>query len=182
MENGDNPSVKNSGTGFAAVCGLAQKKGIPVRWFCPGDAVTEREVTFTCLHPEASYPTYDTNDASLTLLLECGDTAIVFTGDIGENAEACVAPALREKMMNKETVVLKTAHHGSKYSTSKAFLEVLQPQLAVISYGKDNRFGHPHIETLERLQNVGSQIALIPEQGTVTVRIGEKKTLVTGYR
>ena len=182
MENGDNPSVKNSGTGFAAICKLALEKEIPVFWFVPGDTVTENEVVFTCLHPDVSYPTHDTNDASLTLLLECGNTAIVFAGDIGENAEACVAPALRKKMMHKETVILKTAHHGSKYSTSKAFLEVLQPQLAVVSYGKDNRFGHPHVETLERLQNAGSKIALIPEYGTVTVCIGNEKTEVSGYR
>lgn len=168
--------------GFVTICKLAREKEIPVLWFEPGNTVTENKIVFTCLHPDENYPTYDTNDASMTLLLECQNTAMLFTGDIGENAETSVGPVLKNKMKDKETVVLKTAHHGSKYSTSEAFLEAVQPDIAVISYGKDNRFGHPHTETLERLQSVGSRIVLIPEYGTVTVRMKNKETEVTGYR
>ena len=73
-------------------------------------------------------------------------------------------------------------HHGSKNSTSEAFLKILQPDIAVISCGKNNRFGHPHEDTLERVKKVGSKVVTTPESGTVSVRISEGKTTLTGYK
>jgi len=168
--------------GFATIYKLAQKNGIPVLWFDTGDKVTEDGLSFTCLHPYAAYPTYDTNDASMVLMMECQNTVVLFTGDVGEHGEENVGLSL-SKILNieDETVVLKVAHHGSKNSTSEAFLELLQPDIAVVSCGKDNRFGHPHQETLERLKKVGSKVVTTPEEGAVLVRISEEKTTLAGY-
>lgn len=164
--------------GFVSIYKLARKNGIPVLWFDTGDKVKEDGLAFTCLHPDEDYPAYDTNDASMVLMLECQNTVILFTGDIGIDGEEHVLSRLDDK----KTLVLKVAHHGSKNSTSEAFLEVAQPEAAVISCGKNNSFGHPHEETLERLQRVESEVVSTPESGTVTVRINEEGMVVTGYK
>ena len=63
--------------------------------------------------------------------------------------------------------VLKTGHHGSRYATSESFLQYIKPQYAVISCGKKNRYGHPHKETLERLQDAGAEVYRTDSSGAV---------------
>ena len=63
--------------------------------------------------------------------------------------------------------VLKVAHHGSKHSSSLKFLEQVQPKVAVISVGAGNSYGHPHPETLERLDNVGGKVLRTDELGAI---------------
>ncbi len=182
---------QNEEKGFIAIYKLAQEKGITVLWFDTGDRVAEAGLSFTCLYPDEDYSTYDTNDASMVLLMECQNTTVLFTGDVGEDGEGKVGliagkqqeeQEARSGVHDKKTVVLKVAHHGSKNSSSEIFLEAVQPDLAVISCGKNNRFGHPHEETLERLKKVGSKVVTTPESGTVSVRISKGKTTVTGYK
>ena len=67
--------------------------------------------------------------------------------------------------------VLKVAHHGSKNSTSEDFLSAVSPDIAVISAGRDNSYGHPHKETLERLKGQACVILQTPESGAVTIRV-----------
>ena len=73
------------------------------------------------------------------------------------------------------------AHHGSRNSTSEEFLEAVQPEIALISAGKDNSYGHPHAELLERLEEAGCSILSTPEYGAITVKVG-KKIQVYGYK
>ena len=72
--------------------------------------------------------------------------------------------------MDNRLTVLKVAHHGSAYSTPEELLTMLKPVYTVISCGKDNVYGHPHEETLQRLKAVGSYILTTPEEGAITVR------------
>lgn len=191
---------RTSEKGFAEIYRLACEAKIPVLWFDTGDYVEEDEIRFTCLHPEADYPVRDTNDASIVLLLEGQELAVLFTGDIGANGEECVIQVLNDIVNAKEenskrgnventreektkgsnklfdkTTVLKVAHHGSKNATSTEFLEILQPDVAVISCGRENRFGHPHEETLLRLQQSKSRIVNTMDKGTVTMHILQHK-------
>ena len=79
--------------------------------------------------------------------------------------------------------VLKVAHHGSAYSTSEEFLRQISPYYAVISCGAGNRYGHPHGETIERLEATGSKILRTDELGAIILTIspsGEVKK--EGYR
>ncbi|HSF50589.1 MAG TPA: ComEC/Rec2 family competence protein [Nitrososphaeraceae archaeon] len=91
----------------------------------------------------------DINDNSIVLKLTYGNFSILLTGDIGEIPE--------ERLVNntniKDIDILKVPHHGSKYSSTKEFLYSVNPQIAVILVGENNRYGHPHLETLERLNN-----------------------------
>ena len=63
---------------------------------------------------------------------------------------------------------LKVAHHGSKGASSEAFLEQVKPDVSVISCGKKNRYGHPHKETLKRLEYIGSKVYRTDKEGAVS--------------
>ena len=70
---------------------------------------------------------------------------------------------------NLRSNVLKVGHHGSRYSSSAEFLAAVKPQVAVISVGKKNRYGHPTQEALERLQVVGARILRTDESGDIEI-------------
>ena len=79
--------------------------------------------------------------------------------------------------------LLKVAHHGSKYSTSEEFLQMIDPAIAVISCGKNNRYGHPHEETLERLSEADILWFCTKDYGAITVSVDAKgRVVVKGYR
>ena len=75
---------------------------IPVLWFDTGDRVAEAGLSFTCLHPDEDYSTYDTNDASMVLLMECQNIVVLFTGDVGWTGEEKVGLALSEILGKEE--------------------------------------------------------------------------------
>ncbi|MBI4437843.1 MBL fold metallo-hydrolase [Candidatus Uhrbacteria bacterium] len=120
-----------------------------------GDVIAVGEVTLTVLWPEETqegrYPE-TRNNLSVNFLLEYGDTSMLFTGDAEQDVEAFVAPRA------KDIDVLKVGHHGSLTSTSWKLLELTQPEIALISAGKDNAYGHPHPVVLDRLERFGAQI------------------------
>lgn len=109
-------------------------------------------VDMTILWPEAEWlgsAEADVNNASVVARLVYGNVSLLLTGDIGAEAEhrlAADSPALR-------STLLKVAHHGSCDSTTAEFLEAVNPQVAIISVGAENLFGHPCAETLRRLGN-----------------------------
>lgn len=81
-----------------------------------------------------------------------------------------------------ELTILKVAHHGSKNSTSEEFLKAANPKLAIISCGKGNRYGHPHEETLERLDKVDVPWFCTKDYGAITVTVDDKSRVqVRGY-
>ncbi len=88
------------------------------------------------------------NDSSIVLKITYGNTSFLFTGD----AEIPSEQYLLSNNADIKANVLKVGHHGSSTSTSKEFLEEVNPEYAIISVGKDNSYGHPHKETMELLQ------------------------------
>jgi len=107
----------------------------------------------------ASYPG-DLNETSIVLRLSFGDFDALLTGDIGAKIET--------QLQTEPVEVLKVAHHGSRFSTSQAFLERVKPQLAVISVGR-NRFGQPARETLERLRTAGIKVLRTDQAGEIEI-------------
>jgi len=103
----------------------------------------------------------EVNDTSIVLQLSFGNSCALFTGDISSKIESRL-----DKVPPCQ--VLKVAHHGSKYSTSEEFLKQTQPELAVISVGK-NRFGHPTEEVLERLRYLDTKILRTDQTGEIEV-------------
>jgi competence protein ComEC len=90
----------------------------------------------------------DLNNSSVVMRLDFGETSFLFTGDIQELIEK----QLVGEGINLEADILKVAHHGSKTSTGREFIEAVSPQAAVISVGLDNKYGHPHQTVLDTLR------------------------------
>lgn len=105
----------------------------------------------------------DANNNSVVCLLDCGEIEFLFTGDAEAEAEA----DLLGKAIAAE--ILKVGHHGSRTSTSQAFLDAVNPEVAVISVGAGNRYGHPHRETLDKLAAAGVKVYRTDLNGTVVV-------------
>lgn len=108
------------------------------------------------------------NDASLVLYLSYNGSSILFTGDAGIETEQLMLDNLPECM------VLKVAHHGSKYSSSEAFLQAIRPKLAILSVGKNNTYGHPAPQVLQGLQDVSSQVLRTDQDGAITLLIDSR--------
>ncbi|MBM4177395.1 MBL fold metallo-hydrolase [Candidatus Gribaldobacteria bacterium] len=96
------------------------------------------------------------NDTSLVLRLDFFNNSFLFTGDISTKIETYLLNSEQANYLPAD--VLKVAHHGSKSSTSNEFLKKVQPKVAVISCGKDNRYNHPHDDALQRLENFAINI------------------------
>ena len=106
------------------------------------------------------------NEESLVAMLHIEgkeDTSILFTGDIGINTEAILV----KTGIELDCDILKVAHHGSKYSSSPLFIEACSPEIAVISVGKNNFYGHPTPDTLERLDSYGCKVFRTDLEGAV---------------
>lgn len=102
------------------------------------------------------------NNASVSLHIEYQDTSLLITGDAEEEAE--------RRIVNNFDVnadVLRVGHHGSNTSSNDFFLDAVQPEHAVFSYGEGNSYGHPHDEVIDRLQNRGVDIYSTAEQGNI---------------
>ncbi len=108
------------------------------------------------------------NDYSAVIKLSYGDTTYLFTGD----AEASAEQIIIDSVVDIKADVLKLGHHGSKTSTSQAFQELVDPDIAVISVGNDNNYGHPNEETVERLTNKAIDCYRTDQQGTIVLKSG----------
>lgn len=105
------------------------------------------------------------NDTGIVLHLLYGKNTFLFTADTSSKVE-------EELVLNNAPVasdVLKVSHHGSKYSSSETFLRAVNPKIAVISVGKNNPYGHPTEEVLQRLQNFGITMFRTDQDGDVKI-------------
>ena len=109
----------------------------------------------------------DLNERSVVLLLLEGSKRIILTGDAGDQTEK----TLLEQGSLQDIDILKVGHHGSKYASTQKFLEIIDPELAVISVGAKNSYGHPTMETLERLLEVGAVVHRTDEEGTIEIEL-----------
>jgi competence protein ComEC len=109
----------------------------------------------------------DLNERSVVLYLLEGASSVLLTGDIGFQTE----DALLSIGGLPDIDYLKVGHHGSKYASSLEFLEALRPEVAVISAGAKNRYGHPTIDVLERLQSVGAELRRTDTEGDVVLSL-----------
>ena len=161
---------------------LAQEAGVPVRYLSVGDTLQRGEVMLTCLHPEKGWNETEPNAYSTVLYLEYRNFTALFTGDLEGEGEKLVRERLAESPLAETGItLLKAAHHGSKNSTGETFLQTVNPRIALISAGRNNRYGHPHEELLKRLEDSGCYIYGTQESGAVTVRVQNGRVKVEGY-
>jgi beta-lactamase superfamily II metal-dependent hydrolase len=106
------------------------------------------------------------NNTSIILKLTYQKFSIIFTGDAEVEEERQQLTAVREKL---PATILRPGHHGSSSSSSLEYLQAVNPQLAAISAGAKNKYGHPHQEVLDRLANLGIETLITRERGTITI-------------
>ncbi len=150
--------------------------GVTVATMEAGQVFSEGGLTFTCLWPSPDSAGGDVNELSMVLALSWSDFDMLFTGDLGQEEEPQVIKNLAEFCPGRNVEVLKTGHHGSRNSTSEAFLEAVRPSDALISAGRDNHYGHPHAETLDRLKEAGSRVYCTKDGGALTVEVKDEGT------
>jgi competence protein ComEC len=140
---------------------------IPVSPLRTGQVMRHGAVQLRVLHPPP--PDWERrrvrNDDSVVIEVVYGDIALLLTGDISEDIERAIVPLLSPARMR----ILKVAHHGSRTSSSAALLEAWRPQMAVISCGRGNRFGHPAPEVLQRLEAIGATVLRTDLDGQITI-------------
>lgn len=118
----------------------------------------------------------DTNSTSIVMKITYGSTSFLFTGDAERDEEA----EILETGANLKSTVLKVGHHGSDTSTSYPFLREVMPQYAVISCERGNSYGHPHEETLSRLNDAGVEIYRTDLNGNIVMTSdGQNVNVVT---
>lgn len=161
------------------ICSLAEANGIQIHRMAAGDEASLGEhKKIISLSPMVGEMTGEKNQDSLVLLLEYGSFRMLFTGDLeGEGEEK-----LTERMGELDIDVLKVGHHGSRNGTSEEFLEKLSPEVAVISCGEKNRYGHPAPETVERLKEAGCVILSTTEAGAVEISSDGEEYCVDCFR
>ena len=140
-----------------------QQQGLSVEVPAAGTVWQLGSATITQLGPVAQYS--DTNDTSLVLRLDYGSTSFLLTGDMEADAER----DLVNSGANLKADVLQVGHHGSSTSTSYIFLNSVLPEMGVISCGVNNKYGHPHEETLSILRDAGVDVYRTDLLGTITI-------------
>ena len=189
---------------------LAEQTDTPVLTVAAGDLLWMEETRISFLWPQReSGGSSDTNDNSLVFLYEDEDFRGLFAGDISSETEKALLKTYMEydnDAVGREDLwgqmaqgagenlldvdFYKVNHHGSKYSSCEEWLAALSPKVATISCSRKNCYGHPHGETLERLQEVETIVYRTDEVGAITIRLervgqaveaDEKELKVKGY-
>ena len=159
---------------------LARAQRIAWRTLQTGDVVVVDDVAIRVLHPPP--PDWERqrvrNDDSLVLELRYGDVSLVLPGDIGADVETGLARRLQAAAVR----VLKAPHHGSRTSSSEAFIAAVRPSVAIVSAGRENRFGHPHPDVVRRYADAGARLLRTADVGAVTACTDGRRVAVTTAR
>ncbi|MCL2368212.1 MAG: MBL fold metallo-hydrolase [Oscillospiraceae bacterium] len=166
------PPVTHTTLTFERFIDAIEENDIYVRAPVAGSSFSVGEAVFTIIAPNAAgYG--NLNDYSVSLRMALGETSFIFTGDAEELSELEMIAA--GHVLSSD--VLRVGHHGSRTSTAQAFLDAVDPTIAVISLGRDNSYGHPHSVVMERLQGIRvyrtdehGHIVMITDGTEITVR------------
>ena len=170
------PDAVNTTSSFDRMLSALEKKKVKTKviW---GSAKTtinwDGDVEVRVLSPIKGADYQDNlNDMSIVIKVTYGETSLLLTGDAESYAEELMIASEKELL---KADVLKMGHHGSSTSSSQAFLDAVQPKAVVISLGKNNDYGHPHRETMQRLKKLGTEIYRTDELGTVRMIFTESE-------
>jgi competence protein ComEC len=124
-------------------------------------------ITLEILYPISGEVFRETNSGSVVVRLSYGETSFLLSGDLPEAGEMRLV-RLEGGML--ASTVLKLGHHGSRTSSSEAWLRAVSPSLAVVSAGRENRYGHPHREVLDRMEMFGIPVYSTADSGSVVIQ------------
>ena len=160
IENVLMPKIETTTKTFEDVVDAISNKGLTVKAPSKGDTFTLGDSNLEVM-TDSILDEDNLNLSSITLRLQYGNNSFLFMGDSEEENEKTITWP--------KTDVLKVGHHGSSTSSSEEFLNEVKPSISIIMAGKDNSYGLPKEEIVERLENVGSKVYRTDENGTIEV-------------
>ncbi len=144
---------------------------VPAVFLAEGDRIKYSDSSFGILSPSKNLlESNEPNDWALVMKLVSQGATALFTADIDSKIEKSLL-----KKYDLDVDILKVAHHGSKFSSSEEFLKVITPKVALIEVGEKNTYGHPTLQTLQRLLAAGAQIFRTDENGMIKLIINNSK-------
>lgn len=161
---------------FQSMVETAQQRGVTISPAKVGDTFTIGDATLHVLFPDREYS--DLNNNSVTIQMTLGGKTFLFTGDNEKESEAIILSNFGNSLKSD---VFQAGHHGSDTSNTADFLRAVSPSIVVISCGKDNSYGHPHEEVLQRYEQLGmtvyrtdldGNIVIFIDNGTLSVQKG----------
>ena len=170
--------VTTSGAYRAALAKL-QHERIAWQRVHPGDAMRIDGVTFEVLAPDSSWTAaqHDANETSVVLRVQYGKSVFLLTGDAEANEESWLLAHTPAEHLRAD--VLKIGHHGSRTSSTAAFLDAVHPSLGVVSVGQGNRYGHPSPETLGAFAQRRVPVLRTDREGVILIRTDGRTITVT---
>lgn len=153
---------------FKQIC---KKQNIQIIYVKSGDEIRIKDLAFKILHPkskENQISENPLNNNAIVCMVKYKNRRILFTGDIEKVAEN---EMVKEYTNGLKADILKVGHHGSKTSTTKEFLDLINPSVALIGVGQNNKFGHPNEDVIKRLEEKNIQIYRTDEMGEISIII-----------
>lgn len=155
-----------------------EKLQIPYRVVHEGDQIDlDPAITINVLNPGFTY-SGDLNDNSIVLEIISGNRKFLFMGDAGISVEDRLLKGGRDIKAD----LLKVGHHGSRHSSGRRFIDVVSPEIAIISLEAGNEYGFPHKDPVRYLTNVGSHIYRTDQEGAITVTSDQKDLIVSSEK
>jgi competence protein ComEC len=162
---------------LAGILKTAREKHAAVRLLQGGMEETAGSVLVRTLNPPANSSLNSANESSLVLQVLLKNFSGLLTGDLEKSGEREVL----SQTGNLRSQLLKVAHHGSRWGTSNAFLDRVQPRWAIISAGRNNPFGHPSREAMLRLRQHGAQVFLTFDEGAITFETDGSRYIIRSH-
>lgn len=169
------PDIEEHDDSYAELEQSALQKNIKVVYLHKDMKIVNKKLSLICLYPGKNMESDDKNELSTVMRIEYEDFSMMCMGDLGSEGEQNILDE------NIECDVIKLGHHGSKNSSCDAFLGKSSPEYGLISSGVDNRYGHPHKETIERLNEHNISYINTAMYGEVRVTYKRGRYYVSGY-
>lgn len=158
-------SVQGESKDYLELSGVLDKRGVGREFLRTGDSFEIGGVRIDVLYPSISESGLSENDRSLVVSMSYGETRILLTGDIEREAEAILVNSAKLDPFD----VVKAPHHGSRTSSTQAFVDHVRARTVIIPVGRRSMFGHPHAEVVGRWKLSGAETMTTGSKGTITI-------------
>ena len=183
-----NSSCITNNDNFKKIKDLSKKLNIRLIAVNSGLIIANKKIDgldfkITCLHPSTSFNLDDANEISASYLINYGNFKMLTIGDAGSVGEACIMENAKSLAIDiRDVDLLKVGHHGSKTSSSFAFVNTIKPDIGLISCGVNNRYKHPNKETLDTFSQFNTKLFISSECGQTNINVSKDKRIFINTR
>lgn len=165
------PKVSHTTKTYENMLKAVKNEGLKIKQIKEGTKIDLGKDTEVQVYSPVKSQYEELNNYSPVMKISYGQNSFMFTGD----AESLVEKEILNENKDLKADVLKLGHHGSHSSTSKEFLKAIDPSIAIVSCAKDNKYGHPHKETMSNLKKAGITVYETFRDGDITISSNGKK-------